>query len=178
MEITCTRCHQPVEADACYCPSCGLPQLVYSTEEMEEQIAAQGATAPVRDAGSVDWKLALRTALTLGVPAGILCSMLSPVSIFGLLLMGGTGAWAVTVYLRKEKPAWMTIGAGARIGLVTGLLGAWTAAAATGAETATRLAGDCLAAPPRLTINLGGGRGGPAGPGPPAGRWGRSCSSM
>lgn len=132
MEITCTRCHQPVEADTCFCPTCGLPQLVYSTEEGEEQAGMEAAAAPVRDAASVDWKLAIRIALMVGVPAGILCSMLSPISIFGLLLMGGTGTWAVAIYLRKEKPAWITIGAGARIGLVTGLLGAWSAAAATG----------------------------------------------
>jgi hypothetical protein len=132
METTCTRCHQAVEADACFCPFCGLPQLVYSTEDAEGQMAAETGNAPVRDAGSVDWKPAIRTALTLAIPAGILCSMLSPVSILGLLLMAGTSAWVVAIYLRKEKPAWLTIGAGARIGLVTGLLGAWTAAGATG----------------------------------------------
>jgi hypothetical protein len=34
--------------------------------------------------------------------------------------------------MRSQRSGWITIGAGARIGLVTGLLGAWTAAAATG----------------------------------------------
>jgi hypothetical protein len=29
--------------------------------------------------------------------------------------------------MRNQKPAWMTLGAGARIGLVTGLLGGWLA---------------------------------------------------
>ena len=115
METTCTRCHQAVEADACFCPFCGLPQLVYSTEDAEGQMAAETGNAPVRDAGSVDWKPAIRTALTLAIPAGILCSMLSPVSILGLLLMAGTSAWVVAIYLRKEKPAWLTIGAGAAI---------------------------------------------------------------
>lgn len=132
MEITCTRCHQVVEPGVCYCPSCGLPQLVYAAEGNEQNQGEQGAM-PIRDAASVDWKQAMRTALALAIPAGILCSMLSPVSIFGLLLMGGTGAWAVAIYLRKTRPAWITIGAGARIGLVTGLLGGWTAACATGA---------------------------------------------
>ncbi len=132
MEITCTRCHQAVEPGICYCPSCGLPQLVYSAEENSEQNLGELGAMPVRDAASVDWKPAMRTALALAIPAGILCSMLSPVSIFGLLLMGGTGVWAVAIYLRKTRPAWITIGAGARIGLVTGLLGSWMAACATG----------------------------------------------
>jgi hypothetical protein len=80
----------------------------------------------------VDWKAVLRFALMLAVPAGVLCSVLSPVGIFGLVLMGATAAWVVSLYLRTQRPAWITTGAGARIGLVTGLLGAWTAAATTG----------------------------------------------
>ena len=130
MEITCNRCHQTVEADILYCPSCGLPQLTYSSDGSGEQ--GERGEMLVRDAATVDWKPAIRTALMLAIPAGILSSMLSPISIFGLLLMGGTGAWTVAIYLRKEKPAWMTIGAGARIGLVTGVVGGWTAAAASG----------------------------------------------
>jgi hypothetical protein len=129
MEISCTRCHQPVEAGACYCAACGMPQLVYLTEGAGDQALAERGDAPVRDAASVDWKLAMPLALILAIPAGILSSVLSPVSI---LLMGGAGAWVVAIYLRRERPAWITIGAGARIGLVTGLVGGWTAAAASG----------------------------------------------
>ena len=86
----------------------------------------------VRDAGSVDWKPALRLALLLAVPAGILCSMLSPVGIFSLLLIAVTSAWVVALYMRSRRPAWITVGAGVRIGLVTGVVGGWTAAAMTG----------------------------------------------
>jgi hypothetical protein len=46
--------------------------------------------------------------------------------------MAATGAWVVVLYIRSQRPAWITIGAGARIGLVTGVLGGWTAAAASG----------------------------------------------
>jgi hypothetical protein len=31
------------------------------------------------------------------------------------------------LYIRSQRPAWITIGAGARIGLVTGILGGWLA---------------------------------------------------
>jgi len=132
MEITCTRCHQAVQADNCYCPACGLPQLIYSAEGVPGQAPAEQGNEVVRDASSVDWKPALRAALMLAVPAGVLCSLFSPLSIFGLLWMAVAAAWAVILYLRSQRPAWITIGAGARIGLVTGLLGGWTAAAATG----------------------------------------------
>ncbi|MGB6722933.1 MAG: hypothetical protein WBE72_19210, partial [Terracidiphilus sp.] len=132
MEITCTRCQQTVQAENCYCPVCGLPQLVYSAENSAGQGQPERWNETVRDAGSIDWKPALRFALMLAVPAGILCSMLSPVNILALLIMSATGAWVVALYMRNRRPAWITIGAGARIGLVTGVLGGWTAAAASG----------------------------------------------
>ncbi|MDR3771698.1 MAG: hypothetical protein P4L26_00025 [Terracidiphilus sp.] len=132
MEITCTRCHQAVEAANCFCPACGLPQLLYSAENVPGQAPPERFTEPVRDASTVDWKRAMRLCLALAVPAGVLCSLFSPVSILGLLWMAVAAAWAVALYLRSQRPAWITIGAGARIGLVTGLLGSWTAFATSG----------------------------------------------
>jgi hypothetical protein len=132
MEITCSRCHQTVQAENCYCPVCGLPQFVYEAEAATGQGQPERGTEAVRDAGSVDWKPALRSALVLAIPAGILCSLFSPVSIFGLLWMAAAAAWTVVLYVRSQRPAWITIGAGARIGLVTGVLGGWTAACVTG----------------------------------------------
>lgn len=132
MEITCTRCHQTIETDSCYCPTCGLPQLVYTAEGIPGQAPPERFSEPVRDASTVDWRRALRAAVAVAVPAGLLCSLFSPVSIFGLLWMSVAAAWAVALYLRSQRPAWITIGAGARIGLVTGLLGGWMAAAASG----------------------------------------------
>jgi hypothetical protein len=129
MEITCNRCHQTVQAENCYCPACGLPQLVYTSDGPPGQTQPERWDETIRDASSVDWKPALRKALPLAIPAGVLCSMLSPLGIFGLLWMSAAATWAVALYMRSQRPAWITLGAGARIGLVTGLLGAWTAAA-------------------------------------------------
>jgi hypothetical protein len=132
MEITCTRCHQAVESDNCYCPTCGLPQLQYSAENVPGQAPQERWLEPIQDASIVDWKRALPTTLMLAVPAGILCPILYPMGFLGLFLMAVAAAWVVTLYLRNQGPAWITVGAGARIGLVTGLLSAWTAAAASG----------------------------------------------
>ena len=132
MEITCKRCHQTVLTENCYCPVCGLPQLVYTADEDSGLAQPEQGNEPVRDAGSVNWKPALRVTLMLAVPAGLLCSLLSPVGIFGLLLMGATAAWVVVLYVRGQRSLWITTGAGARIGLVTGVVGAWTAAGTTG----------------------------------------------
>jgi hypothetical protein len=132
MEITCSRCHQTLESADCFCPVCGLPQLVYTTEGSPGQGQPEQWIGAARDASQVEWKPALRSALALAIPAGLFCSIPSPVEIFGLLLMAGTAAWVVALYMRIQRPAWITIGAGARIGLVTGIVGSWTSAAVMG----------------------------------------------
>jgi len=132
MEITCTRCHQTILAENCYCPACGLPQLVCSAESGSATSVAERLSEPVRDASTVDWKAALRAVLMLAVPAGILSSGATPFGLLGMFWMSGASALAVIVYLRRQHPGWITMGAGARIGLVTGLLGGWLAFAVSG----------------------------------------------
>jgi hypothetical protein len=132
MELTCSRCHQTVQDGYCYCPNCGLPQLVYSAETSADAGQRERWGEAVRDANTVDWNSALRSTFPLAIPAGILCAMLLPANILGLLLMGATAAWVVALYVRSHRPAWITVGAGARIGFVTGVVGSWTAAAMSG----------------------------------------------
>ena len=127
MEITCNRCRQPIEAEKCYCPSCGLPQLVYATENPAGQAQPEQWNEAVRDAATIEWKPALRIALMMAVPAGVLSSGKSPVGSLGLFWMATAAGLAVMLYLRNQRPAWITIGAGARIGLVTGILAGWLA---------------------------------------------------
>lgn len=130
METTCNRCHQTVESGASFCPYCGLPQLVYSADG-----TAEAAAQPARwneaagDASTVAWKPALRWAIPLAIPAGLMTAFLGAT---GLLLMAVAGAWAVSLYVRNQRPAWITLGAGARIGLVFGLMAGWLAFAASG----------------------------------------------
>jgi hypothetical protein len=132
MEITCNRCHQTILAENCYCPACGLPQLVYAADEATGQAPVERWTGAVKDASVVDWKPAMRAAATLAIPAGLLSSGFSPVGVLGLFWMAAAAAWAVVLYMRSQRPAWITIGAGARIGLVTGLLAGWLAFSVSG----------------------------------------------
>jgi hypothetical protein len=132
MEITCTRCHETVLAGNRYCPACGLPQLVYSAEAGPGQAQPAPWDEGVRDASSVHWKSALRYAIMLAVPAGMLSSIGSPFRSFGLFWMVAAAAWTVVLYVRSQRPAWITIGAGARIGLVTGLMAGWLAFSLSG----------------------------------------------
>src|ERR1017187_2319213 len=138
MEVTCTRCHQAVQADNCYCPACGLPQLVYPADAPLGQTSSEHWDGTGRDASSVDWKPALRAALLLAVPAGLLTSGVSPLGALGLLWMAIAATWAVALYMRSQRPAWITLGAGARIGLVTGLLAGWLAFASNGGQLFTQ----------------------------------------
>lgn len=134
MEITCNRCHQPVEAESCFCPACGLPQLVYTNDANQPQGPPEKWNAAARDASAVDWKPALRAAMLLAVPAGLLSSGVSPLGVLGLFWMLAAATWAVTIYVRGQRPAWITMGAGARIGLVTGLMAAALAFASSGGK--------------------------------------------
>lgn len=133
MEINCQRCHQALEESATFCPSCGLPQLVYTSEAGNAPGQPERWTEAVRDASMVHWKPAMRVAVMLAVPAGLLSSSSSPLSFFGIFWMAIAASWAVTLYVRgNDGTAWITAGAGARIGLVTGLVAAWLAFAASG----------------------------------------------
>ena len=140
MEISCDRCHRAILAENCYCPACGLPQLVYSAEGSAEQVPGQASgEAPseqwneaVGDASSIDWKQAIGKALIVAIPAGVLSSEASQAGRLGVFWMAAAAAWAVVLYVRNQRPAWITIGAGARIGLVTGLLAAWLAFSISG----------------------------------------------
>lgn len=133
MEKTCNRCHQGVPTESCYCPSCGLPQLVYSAEPGAIPASSDRWPEAARDASSIEWKPAMRAVIALAVPAGLLSSGISPLSPLGVIWMSAAAAWAVALYMRKQHPAWITMGAGARLGLVMGLIAAWLAFGFSGA---------------------------------------------
>lgn len=132
MEVTCSRCHQAVPVDSCFCSACGLPQLVYAADGETIPPASERWPDAPRDASSINWKPGMRAALALAVPAGFLSSGISPLSVLGIFWMAGAATWAVMLYMRSQRPAWITMGAGARIGLVTGLIAGWVAFGVSG----------------------------------------------
>ena len=85
---------------------------------------AAGGLAGMAD--GIAWRPAMKAALMLAVPAGVLCSGVTVIGpSLGLLWMSGAAAWAVGLYFKRNRPGWLTWGAGARIGLVTGLFASW-----------------------------------------------------
>ena len=132
MDSVCSRCHKPLQGEDCYCPACGLPQLVFAADGSTDQASSEPWDKVVRDAGQIEWKPALRASLTVAVPAGLLCSELSALGGFAFWMISAA-ALAVVLYVRSERPAWITAGAGARIGLATGMIAAWVTFAVSGA---------------------------------------------
>ena len=135
MEVTCSRCHQAIPTDGLYCPNCGLPQLVYSSEDGVVSPQATQWDTVLQQPGAVEWKPALRVALLLAIPAGLIFGT-SFLGLLGLLWIAAAAAWVVLLYVRRQRaarrPVLLTTGAGARIGLVTGLITGWVAFASMG----------------------------------------------
>jgi hypothetical protein len=134
MENLCNRCQRSLGEEDCFCPGCGLPHLIFPAEATTDQPGPEPWTQVARDAGSVEWKSALRAAMIVAVPAGLLSSELSAMGSLGVFWMAAAAAWAVFLYWRSQRPAWITTGAGARIGLVTGLIAAWVTFAVSSAS--------------------------------------------
>jgi hypothetical protein len=80
-------------------------------------------------ADGIAWRPALSAALLFAVPTGVLCFGMPPV---GLIAMIGAAVWAVGLYVRRARPLRFSSGAGAQIGLVTGLFASWLTAALIG----------------------------------------------
>ena len=108
--------------------------MTYVASEIQQTAAGE---EPTQDSGNgsggwpvlsngIAWRPALKAALMLAIPAGVLCSALTPIGqSLGLLWMVGASAWAVNLYSRRARAGRLTAGSGARIGLVTGLFASW-----------------------------------------------------
>jgi len=148
LEAICQRCHESLRESDRYCPACGLPQLTYIAAEAplvpldadgraQEPGSGSAGYAAVPAAiaqmgglsSGIVWRPALQTALIMAIPAGVLCEGFTPIAF---LWMIAAAAWAVALYARRSSSGKLSAGAGARIGLVTGLIASWLAVAING----------------------------------------------
>lgn len=140
MEATCHRCNETLRITDRYCGACGLPHLTYVAPDAPVVDSGDEA-GPIRSIGTtqavllggIAWRPALRAAAVLAVPASVLCSGLTELGQnLGLVWMTGAAAWAVALYVKRARPTWLSAGAGARIGLLTGVFASWLTLAVNG----------------------------------------------
>jgi hypothetical protein len=115
-----------------FCPHCNAPQIRVAVAEPGPSAGTPDLGTPDRDdlrailsagsaAGSrIQWPRALPAAALAGLIAAAITIM--PVNTFGLGLLIG-GVLSVAFYRRLNFPADVTPGMGARLGMVSGVLG-------------------------------------------------------
>lgn len=127
MDLICHRCGAALSNEDTFCPVCGAPQIRFENNPDTEMYAAalnQGYGAPAPN--GVQWKHALRAAVTVAVPIGLMSSNLLPyVSAFCCLWIIGGAIAAIALYRKKTEVSVIAAKTGARIGFVVGILAAF-----------------------------------------------------
>lgn len=108
-----------------FCSSCGAPQIRVAAYEggPGEQIAgpATGApSVPFASSSGIQWSIALRPTIASGLIGAVL--MFTP---FGVLGIGMLLAGVASVYLYRRRMPWTSLstGAGAKLGIASGMFG-------------------------------------------------------
>ncbi len=117
-----------MEQGTAFCPQCRAPQIRVAVPENFAPsgiIADSGASSFPAYFGSplttrIEWSQALPATALAGLIAAVL--MMTPLAIFGLGMLIG-GSLSVVFYRRRIAAANVTPGMGARLGMVTGILG-------------------------------------------------------
>jgi hypothetical protein len=110
-----------------FCRHCNAPQIRVAMTEAapsspsRDQAAAPPVTYPhFVSASGIEWRHALAATAIAGLVGAIL--MLTPLQAFGLGMVI-PGALSVVLYRRRKLMADITPGMGARLGIVTGMVG-------------------------------------------------------
>ena len=128
MEYPCHQCGAAVEQGTAFCPQCRAPQIRVAVPEI---VTSSGITSDPAGASlpayfgaplgtRIEWSQALPATALAGLIAAVL--MMTPLAGFGLGMLIG-GSLSVVFYRRRIPVAHITPGMGARLGMVTGILG-------------------------------------------------------
>jgi hypothetical protein len=121
----CHRCQSPVEDGSPFCAQCGAPQLTVELPDPDALGTSPALDGSTEGPGDRGWATAVSIAGKLGVPAGVLGSLLS----FGSLWVLAGSLYATVLYRRQVRTR-LTRRVGARMGSVLGLFAAVVATAA------------------------------------------------
>jgi len=122
MEHPCDKCGALMEDGTPFCAHCNAPQIRVGGGFADTVSGLSRPIQPVAYAGtsSLQWSQALPSAALAGLIAAVL--MFIPLGAFGLGMIAA-GVLAVLFYRRRNPPASLTAGMGARLGAVSGMLG-------------------------------------------------------
>jgi hypothetical protein len=131
MNLLCHRCGATLSASELFCPDCGSPQLKFAQQEEVDGDSVSGRPpgTPARSQG-ISWKDAILAALLVAVPAGLL-SAVSVLSWGCCLWVVGGAVLAIVVYHRRAPAFLLETRSGIRIGLIAGLIAAYSSVIAT-----------------------------------------------
>jgi hypothetical protein len=128
VEYPCHQCGADVEQGTAFCPQCRAPQIrvavpetatlsgITSDPAVSSLPAYFGSPLTTR----IEWSQALPATALAGLIAAVL--MMTPLAGFGLGMLIG-GSLSVVFYRRRIPVANVTPGMGARLGMVSGILG-------------------------------------------------------
>jgi hypothetical protein len=128
VEYPCHQCGAAVEQGTAFCPQCRAPQIRVAVPEIviPSGIASDSAVtslpayfgAPLST--RIEWSQALPATALAGLITALL--MMTPLAYFGFGMLIG-GSLSVVFYRRRIPVANVTPGMGARLGMVSGILG-------------------------------------------------------
>ena len=126
MEYPCHQCGALVEQGTAFCPQCRAPQIRVAVPETLTFPGIDPSASPLPAyfgaslSPRIEWSQALPATALAGLIAAVL--MMTPLAGFGLgMLIGGT--LSVVFYRRRTPLANVTPGMGARLGMISGILG-------------------------------------------------------
>jgi ribosomal protein L40E len=141
VEHPCHRCGAPISEGAPFCSQCGAPQIRVATPDAEPATIPlppgtpdniQPPAEPVRlsfdRVHTVDWRLAKRKVLTIGIVAGLIAFVL-PLNGFGAVFWTALGSFIAVRQYSLTPGTSLTSGLGARLGALAGTAAflTWTA---------------------------------------------------
>lgn len=121
MEIQCYKCGAALDEGTPFCEHCRAPQIRVITATPEYSLPAPGQIySPSLHSDRIDWPIGFRAAAIAGSVGAFL--MLTPLGLLGLGMVT-SGLLATFIYRRRAPESVLSVGAGTRLGALSGLIG-------------------------------------------------------
>ncbi|PYV55931.1 MAG: hypothetical protein DMG91_10880 [Acidobacteria bacterium] len=120
MEIQCYKCGAALEEGIPFCEHCRAPQIRVISSEPEHSSPSPQIFSPAHQSDRIDWPVAFRAASIAGSIGAFL--MLTPLGLLGLGMVT-SGLLTIIIYRSRAPEFGLSVGAGTRLGALSGLIG-------------------------------------------------------